>query len=60
MTIDLEGGVTRRFTVGADTLFLTIEAPQDGTSYSVIVAAINGAGLGEAGMFREVTRKDNL
>ena len=57
--VELESGITLSFTVGADMLFLMINLPEDGASYSVTVMAINGAGLGEPGMFHKVTRKDN-
>ena len=60
MTIEFEGGITHNYTVGVDTLFLTIEGPVEGTSYSVMVVAVNGAGQGQPGMFHEVTRKDSL
>ena len=60
VTIEFEGGVTRSFTIGADTLFLTVGVSEEGTSYSVTVVAVNGAGLGQPGMFQEATRKDSL
>ena len=51
-----ENGLTTDYTVDADTLFLLVNVMQ-GTSYSVSVAAINGAGIGPARM-PEVSRKE--